>query len=239
MYILKRVGGLLSLVVLATLMLSIGSSPVVEADGKGNHIGNKFVMVENQPLTPQTDASGSGKLSFNTKKGEFDLTVQAQGLEPGATYHVRQTIRNGTAGNVPALATLFDVAVQADSNGDIKVARKHVSLEILSIPGIDENGRRIDTGNELLRGGQVVRHNRVRVVRSVLVDMPDSFVKIIDRYYGKDQIEVFCAEVLIIGRLAAGDDLVRAFAAAKFDTLSHERRCQLRQHRLSDVGMYE
>lgn len=68
------------------------------------------------------------------------MTVQARGLEPGVLYHVRQTIRNGTAGDVPALATLFDVAVVADSNGEIKVTRKHVSLEILNIDGIDEDG---------------------------------------------------------------------------------------------------
>ena len=40
MYMFGRVFGLLSLIVLATLMLSIGASTVAEADGKGNHIGN-------------------------------------------------------------------------------------------------------------------------------------------------------------------------------------------------------
>ena len=177
MYILKRVGGLLSLAVLATLMLSIASSSVVEADGKGNHIGNKFVMVENQPLTPPTDASGSGQLSFNTKKGEFDLTVKAQGLEPGVVYHVRQTIRNGMAGNVPALATLFDVAVVADSNGNIKVARKHVSLDILNIPGIDVNGPwRID--QQITREG--VGNASGNCLDCVLVCRPTTKISIVD-----------------------------------------------------------
>ena len=129
------------------------------------------------PSCPPTDASGRGKLSFNTKKGEFKLKVRAQGLEPGVTYHVRQTIRNGTAGNVPALATIFDVEVVADSKGKIKVARKHVRLDILNIPGIDVNGPwRID--QQITRDG--VGNASGNCQDCVLVCSPTTKISIVD-----------------------------------------------------------
>ena len=132
---------LLSVTFLTGLMLMLGAP--AEAGGKGNQIENKFKMEVNPLFSHVTGRSGSGKLAFNTKKGEFNLTVQAEGLVPGVTYHVSQTVRVGTDGNTVPAATLLDVAVVADSNGEIKVTRKHVALDLLNVApgGIGTNWR--------------------------------------------------------------------------------------------------
>ena len=133
-----------SLAVLASLMLSMLGAPA-EAGGKGNQIENKFKMEENPLFSQDLGRSGRGKLAFNTRKGEFNLTVEAKGLTPGETYHVTQTVRIGTGGNTVPDATIFDVAVVADSNGEIKVTRKHVALDLLNVaPGGPGTNWRID-----------------------------------------------------------------------------------------------
>ena len=133
----RFVAVLLSLALLSSLVLSISGAPPAEAGG--NNIKNKFDLVENPDLVqppPALGASGEGKIDFNTKKGEFNLTVTARGLVPGTIYRVRQTVRNGTAGDTPADADVLDEAVVADSNGEIKFTKKHVELNLLNIgPG--------------------------------------------------------------------------------------------------------
>ena len=113
--------------------------------GKDNKIKNNFNMVENPLFTPGIGASGSGKLDFNPERGEFSLTVKAEGLLPLTQYRVTQTLRKGTSGGTIPDAFLLDVAVFSDANGEIKVTRKHVPLELLSLaPGNVGDNWRID-----------------------------------------------------------------------------------------------
>jgi len=136
---------LLGLSILTSLIL-INPGATAEAGARGNHIDSKFEMWENPEFTPATGGlSGSGKFAYNPKKGEFDITVEAEGLEPGELYNVTATIREGTSGGAAPVATFFDVAVVADDNGKIKVTRKHRFLELLNEASVDEsNNWRID-----------------------------------------------------------------------------------------------
>ena len=136
---------LLSLALLISLVFSISGAPA-EAGGKGNQIETNFGLGELAAFTPITGIpSGSGKLAFNTKKGEFNLTVKAEGLLPLTQYRVTQTLRKGTSGGTIPDAFLLDVAVFSDANGEIKVTRKHVPLELLSLaPGNVGDNWRID-----------------------------------------------------------------------------------------------
>ena len=136
---------LLGLSILTSLILANPGAPV-EADSESNLIESKFEMVENKAFTPgDGDLSGRGEFTYDPKKGEFDITVKAEGLEPGILYNVTATIREGKSGGVPAVATFFNVAVAADDNGKIKVTRKHRLLELLNLaPGDGSNNWRID-----------------------------------------------------------------------------------------------
>ena len=136
---------LLGLSILTGLILANPGVPV-EAGGRGNHIDSKFEMVENKAFTPGDGGlSGSGEFAYDPKKGEFVITVKAEGLEPGILYNVTATIREGKSGGVLAVATFFNVAVAADDNGKIKVTRKHRFLELLNeAPGDGSNNWRID-----------------------------------------------------------------------------------------------
>jgi len=136
---------LLGLSILTSLML-INPGTTVEAGAKGNHIDSKFELVENKDFTPETGGpSGSGKFAYDPKKGEFDITVKAEGLIPGELYNVTATIREGTSGGNDPVATFFNVAVVADDDGKIKVNRKHRFLELLNeAPGDGTNNWRID-----------------------------------------------------------------------------------------------
>ena len=156
MFSVKRIAVLLSIVVLAGGLLSVARAPSVEAGGNGNHIETKFSLVEN-PLfvadPPSLGASGKGKFDFNTKKGEFNLNVDAGGLVPGEVYRVTQTVRHGKSGFDPAVIIL-DEEVTADSKGRISFMTKHVALDIFAVGAVGDGPNwRIDQQIRLTGSG--------------------------------------------------------------------------------------
>ncbi len=136
---------LLGLSILTSLILINPGAPV-EAGAKGNHIDSKFELWENPSFTAGIGGlSGKGKFAYDPKKGEFDITLEAEGLTPGELYNVTAGIREGTAGGTNPQTIFYDVAVVADDNGKIKVTRKHRFLELLNeAPGDGSNNWRID-----------------------------------------------------------------------------------------------
>ena len=169
----------LGLSILTSLILINPGTPV-EAGARGNHIDSKFELVANPMFTPgDDDLSGSGKFAYDPKKGEFDITVEAEGLEPGELYNVTATIREGKAGGVPAVAKFFNVAVVADDNGKIKVTRKHRFLELLNeAPGDGSNNWRIDQQIRLAGVGDVGTVGGC--VDCILVCSPTTKISLVD-----------------------------------------------------------
>ncbi|MCH7736946.1 MAG: hypothetical protein IH872_06030 [Chloroflexi bacterium] len=135
MFSFKQIAVFLIIVVLAGGLLIVARAASVEAGGKGNHIETEFIMIENPTDPPNLGASGVGKLDFNTKKGEFNLKLDVQGLVPGTNYRVTQTvIHSKLASGVQVF--ILDQEVTADSEGRISFMTKHVPLDILSVGAV-------------------------------------------------------------------------------------------------------
>ena len=105
MFLHKRIAVLLSFAVLAGILLSIGASPVVEADG--DKIKSSFDMKDNPAFTPGVapageEVHGSGKFELDGKDLDnlkFKYKVKANDLKPNTWYQASISIRDLTDPN--------------------------------------------------------------------------------------------------------------------------------------------
>ena len=124
MSIFKRIATLLSFVLLAGVLLSIGAAAVVEAHGD---IEAEFGLGQGPRdaagipfLTPNIDPavapSGTGKFEIDGESLEFELAIEAEGLAPYTEYTLSVSLREGHGGLQPAVT--FVSAGTATTDGD-------------------------------------------------------------------------------------------------------------------------
>ena len=63
--------------------------------------------------------------------------------------------------------------------------------------GIDDNGRRVDLRNECPGRCQIVRDDRVRVMRAIGGNVLDRIAKRVNHLDGKNQVEILGPEVIV------------------------------------------
>ena len=80
--------------------------------------------------------------------------------------------------------------------------------------GVDHHRRAVDPSGELLRGRQIAGHDRVGMMRAVVVDVLDRVVERADHAAGDDRAEIFGRVIFLGGRFRQRHELTR---------LSHRR----------------